>query len=171
MRLPRLFPLLALVLIPWLVRAAAPVQPVVPPAPAVAPTGIINKLNLRDAPVQMVLDLLEQWTGKIVLRPQTLPAAVVTINISNPVTLSEAIDAVLSVLQINGIGVVPTGDKFLLVLSAGNGQGAGSAVKASPELISGSTLGLAGSTRIVMKIFELKFLQPASIATQVQNTI
>ncbi len=169
MRLPRLLPLLALALIPLFVRAAAPVLPVVPAAPAAAPTGMINKLNLRDAPVQMVLDLLEQWTGKIVLRPQTLSAIYVTINISSPVTLNEAIDAVLSALQVNGIGVVPVGEKFLLVLNTGGA--ASLASRASPELIKGSTLDLPGSTRIVMKIFELKFLQPATIAPQVQNTI
>ncbi len=170
MRLLRLLPVLALVaLFPLLARAATGVAaPVIPAAPS-GPPQTINKLNLRDAPVQMVLDLLEQWTGKIVLRPQSLQAAVVTINIPSPVSLDEAIQAVLSVLQINGVGVVPMGEKFLVVLNTGAANGTVS--RAAPELITGSSLGLSASSRVVMKIFELNFQTSQAVVQQVTNLL
>jgi general secretion pathway protein D len=162
MRLPRLLPLLGLILLPVLVRAAAPVPAAATDAPPL-PTEV-QKLTLRDAPVQMVLDLLEQWTGRIVLRPQSLQAAVVAINIPHTVPREEAIRAVISVLELNGIGVVFMEDKYIKVLNLASVRAEAS------QLITGSSLDEPASNQIKMKIFQLTFARPQDIVPQI-NTL
>lgn len=104
------------------VMTAAAQTPVAPasvnttaPAPA-AEEETINGMHLTDATIDHVLMLLEDWTGKTVLRPQQLPTPTFAINLNRRVPKSEAILALETLLNLNGIAVVPTGDKFLKVV-------------------------------------------------------
>jgi general secretion pathway protein D len=163
MRLPRLLPCLALLLIPALGRAQpvpAPTPAATPPA-AAAPPSTVQKLVLRDAPLDLVLAELETWTGKIVLRPQALPAAIITLNIAHEVSRDEAVHALESVLELNGIGIVYMGDKYIKVVDL--------ATKARIEasrLLEGPASDEPASNMIATKIFELNYLRPQDVVTQ-----
>ena len=43
------------------------------PVAALSPNDKVGPVSLRDETVAQVLDLLQKWTGKTVLRPQALP--------------------------------------------------------------------------------------------------
>ena len=154
-----------------LVALCAPLQtpPATPVMPAVAPGApaeadeIINGLNLADAPIDSVLQLLESWTGRAILRPQALPVATYSINITRPLPKSEAIRALETLLGLNGVGVVPLGDKFLKIVPLPQ------ASREAPEMIAGSTLDLPPSGRIAAKLFQLKFLPVNEIIPPIQQ--
>ena len=140
------------------------------PAPASsattrAPEEMIDSLRLRDAPLDLVLDRLEAWTGRIILRPQALPAATITINITRPMPKSEAIQAVISVLNLNNIGVIEMGDKFLKVVELAN-----KTRTEAPMMVLGSTLDLPSSGKVASKIFELTNLKASELVPQL-NTL
>ncbi len=164
MRLPRSLTLAGLCLIAFI--AGFPIPTVsAQTIPATTSEETIDSLRLRDAPLDLVLDRLEVWTGRTILRPQTLPAATITINITRPMPKSEAIQAVVSVLNLNNIGVVEMGDKFLKIVELAN-----KTRTEAPMMIVGSTLALPSSGQVASKIFELTNLKASDLVPQL-NTI
>jgi general secretion pathway protein D len=132
------------------------------PLPAQAPApAAIGPIVLRDESVDQVLALIERWTGKTLLRPQALPAATITVNLRESVTKEEAIRALETLLNLNGIALTPLGDRFLKVTALN------AAKSEAPELIDGSTLGLPPSGRIASKLFQLEFLRIGEFMPQV----
>jgi general secretion pathway protein D len=134
--------------------------------PAVeSPDEIINSIRMPDTPLDMVIKQLEAWTGRIVLRPQALPATTITLNILRPVPKSEAIRAVISALALNNIGVVEMGDNYLKIIELAN-----KTRTESPELITGSALELPASGKVASKVFELTNLKAQDFVPQL-NTV
>lgn len=128
-----------------------------------APAGdaVVGPLVLRDESIEQVLALLERWTGKTMLRPQALPAATITVTLRDTVTRDEAIRALETLLNLNGVALTPLGDRFLKVTAVGNAR------SEAPELIDGSTLALPPSGRIVSKLFQLNFLRVQEFMPQI----
>ena len=94
---------------------------------------------MRGETLEAVLFQLEKWTGRSVIRPQALPATEgYTISLP-PMTKSEAVLAIETMLDLSGIAVNPLGDKFLKVVPIGLAR------TEAPEMIDGSTLGLAST--------------------------
>ncbi|MCM2273366.1 MAG: type II secretory pathway, component PulD [Candidatus Didemnitutus sp.] len=144
-------------------NARAQTPPSAPPATAAEP--IVGPLVLRDESVDQVLALLERWTGKTILRPQALPNATITVNLRESVTRSDAIRALETLLNLNGIALTPLGDRFLKVTALNTAR------SESPELIEGSTLGLPPSGRIASKIFQLNFLRVGEFMPQITQLL
>jgi general secretion pathway protein D len=166
MRLPRPFFIAGLCLAPAALLAQIPQTVSTTTVPAVrAPEEIIDSLRLRDAPLDLVIDRLEVWTGRIVLRPQALPATAITLNIPKPVPKSEAIQALISALALNNIGVVEMGDKYLKIVELAN-----KTRTEAPELITGSLIGLPPSGKTASKVFELTNLKAQDFVPQL-NTL
>jgi len=165
MRFSRPFALAGLCLTPaaLIAQIPAPVTTTVPAARA--PEEIIDSLRLRDAPLDLVIDRLEAWTGRIVLRPQALPSTAITLNIPRPVTKAEAIQALVSVLALNNIGVVEMGEKYLKIVELAN-----KTRTEAPELLTESTLGLPASGKVASKIFSLQNLKAQEFVPQL-NTL
>jgi len=173
MRLPRSLALAGLCLTPLVLSAQVPdstVQPA-PPVPTPAPAAnapreeMIDKMVMRDAPLDLALQQLESLTGRTILRPQALPAATITLNMTRPMPKSEAIQALLSVLNLNNIGVVEMGDKFLKVVELAN-----KTRTEAPMMIIGSTLDLPASGKVASKVFELNYLKASDLVPQL-NTL
>jgi general secretion pathway protein D len=143
------------------VRAQTPPAP----TPSTAAEPIVGPLVLRDESVDQVLALLERWTGKTILRPQALPNATITVNLRESVTRSDAIRALETLLNLNGIALTPLGDRFLKVTALNTAR------SESPELIEGSTLGLPPSGRIASKIFQLNFLRVGEFMPQITQLL
>ncbi|MDP1579312.1 MAG: secretin N-terminal domain-containing protein [Candidatus Didemnitutus sp.] len=166
--LSRLF-VAPLVLLLALAASAAPAQ-VGPPTPLPADLSnpaepAIGPLVLRDESIDQVLALLERLTGKTLLRPQGLPASTITVNLRESVTRSEAIRAIETLLNLNGIALTPLGDRFLKVTALNVAK------SEAPELIEGSTLELPASGRLASKIFQLNFLRVGEFMPQVSQLL
>jgi general secretion pathway protein D len=149
--------------------AAAPA--VVPGAAAAVPlpglegSDQIGPVILRDETVAQVLDLMQRWTGKSILRPQALPASVYTLTLPASITRDEALLALETLLNLNGIAVIQQGDKFLKVVP-------NLVAKAeSPQLITGSVLALPPSGRIASKIFTLKHANAQELVAQIASSL
>ncbi|MEZ5277721.1 MAG: secretin N-terminal domain-containing protein [Opitutaceae bacterium] len=129
--------------------------------PAGDPNDVIE-FSLRDETLAQVLYLLEQLTGRSVIRPQALPSPTFTFNSLQPLTREEAILAIESLLSINGIGVAPLGDKFIKVVPI-------STIRTeAPELVVRSLIGDPPSGKVVSKLFRLTYLDSATFQTQIQ---
>lgn len=113
---------------------------------------IINSLVLVDESPNQVLDLLEQLTEKTILRQQDLPKVKINLNSNGPITLTDAILAVESLLSMNGVAVIDMGESFLKAVPAQGVQ------TQAPKLLTGSLADSRPSQRIFSKIFKLRFL-------------
>ncbi len=127
--------------------------PAVPMPKPPADDDLIGPINMPGDSVDAVLGLLERWTGKILLRPQNLPAATIPFVVKDRITKAEAIQAVETLLNLNGIAVTPLGERFLKVTNLNVAK------SEAPELIEGSTLGLVPSGQTASKLFTLQFLR------------
>jgi general secretion pathway protein D len=127
------------------------------------PGAMVGPIMLRDESIDQVLVLLERWTGRTILRPQTMPAAAVTLSLRESITKAEAIQAVETLLNLNGIALTPLGNRFLKAtpLSLAKSE--------APEFIEGSTLGMTPSGRVASKMFQLSFLRIGEFMPQMQS--
>lgn len=126
---------------------------------------LIGPITIPGGDLDSMLGLLERWTGRSVLRPQNLPALTLTLNLKDKVTKAEAVRALETLLNLNGIAVTPLGDRFWKVtpLSAAKSE--------APELIDGTTLNLPASGRTVSKLFQLNFLRVGEFMPQVAGLL
>ena len=174
--MPLFYLLLAAVLVPASSFAQAAAAPAAAPAPvagvvaAIPLPGLsgsdqVGPVILRDETIAQVLDLLQRWTGKSILRPNALPASVYTLSLPASITRDEALLAIETLLNLNGIAVIQQGDKFLKVVP-------NLVAKAeSPTLLTGSTLTLPPSGRIATKIYTLKHANAQEFITQIISSL
>lgn len=136
------------------------------PAPAEKSTNEkIGPLQLRDIGIDQMLEVYQRWTGKTLLRPQSLPATTVTLNLNAEVSREQAIRALETLLSLNGIALTPLDDQFMKVTALN------AAKLEAPELITGSTLELPPSGRLASKLFKFKFLRVAEFMPQIAGFI
>lgn len=139
------------------------------PAPTLAGSDKVGPVLLRDETVTQVLELLQRWTGKTVLRPQALPSNTYNLTLPEGATRDEALQALETLLSLNGCAVIAQGDKFLKVVPNAVAR------TETPALLPGSTLGLPPSGRVAAKVFHLRFLAateaPAQLAPMLNNTL
>ncbi len=110
-----------------------------------------------DADIDTVLNLLEQLTGRIIIRPQQLATATYNLKVKN-VTKAEAIAAVETSLALNNIGLSPLGDKFLKVVNIQQVR------QEAPEMITGSAFDQPATGKAATKLFQLEFARAQEIA-------
>jgi len=120
------------------------------PAPTLAGSDSVGPVVLRDETLPQVLELLQRLTGKSILRPQALPAATYSLSLPAATTRDEALQALETVLSLNGVAVIAQGERFIKVVP-------NAAARAeAPSLLEGSTLDLAPSGKVAAKIFHLR---------------
>lgn len=120
--------------------------------PAMAET--VGLIRIPEMGTNEVLEMLENFTGKPILRHNSLPAVTITFFSQEPLTRGEAIMAIESLLSLNGIAITPLGDKFLKAVPATimNAQGA--------PVWEGGSLDAEPTQKIYEKLFNLNFLTP-----------
>ena len=135
------------------------------PVPSLSGTDKVGPMMLRDETIGQVLELLQRWTGKTVLRPQALPASLYTLSLPATATRNDALLAIETLLSLNGVAVIQQGDKFLKVVP-------NNVAKAeSPTLLSESALSLPPSGRVASKIFLLKHANGQEVVVQIQGML
>ena len=135
------------------------------PLPGLSGSDQVGPVILRDETIAQVLDLMQRWTGKSILRPQALPASVYTLSLPASITRDEALLAIETLLNLNGIAVIQQGDKFLKVVPNLVAK------SESPTLLAGSTLALPPSGRIATKIYTLKHANAQEFITQIVSSL
>lgn len=124
--------------------------------------AMVDSIKLSDNPLSAVLDMLEQLTGRSVIRPQQLPTPTFTFNSHGPISKRDAIVAIESLLSLNNIAVAPLGDKFIKVVVITNIR------TEAPELVLGTLRDRAPSGQVVSKLFRLEHLDTTTFQNQVQ---
>ena len=144
--------------------APAPADATAAPAPAKPEEDqMLQQLKLPDADIDTVLNTLELLTGRVVLRPASLPTATYNLKITRPLPKSEAVLYIETVLALNGVGVAPQGDKALVVTPLTLTR------TSAPEMITGSAFDQPPSGKPATKIFLLDFLRVQEFAGMIQG--
>ncbi|HXQ81821.1 MAG TPA: secretin N-terminal domain-containing protein [Opitutaceae bacterium] len=125
--------------------------------------NVVDSFKLSDGDIDAVLGALEIYTGRTIVRPGQLPTATYTLKITRPIPKAELVTALETILALNGVAVSPMGDRFLKVTALSQAK------SEAPEMITGSSLDLPPSGRIVTKLFELNFLRVSEFVPQVQS--
>jgi len=153
-------------------QTAAPAAPTViagtvaaTPVPSLSGTDKVGPMMLRDETIGQVLELLQRWTGKTVLRPQALPSSLYTLSLPATATRNDALLAIETLLTLNGVAVIQQGDKFLKVVPNNVAK------SESPTLLSESALSLPPSGRVASKIFLLKHANGQEVVVQIQGML
>ena len=137
----------AATLLPAQQGAVAPLEPIVE-----QPDEVIGTLILSDESALQVLDLLEQLTGKIILRRQDISPAKINFNSRGSITKKDAVLALESLLTLNGIMLTDMGGRFMKAVPATDVN------RHVPQMLSGSTLDMQPSQQIYAKLFKLDYL-------------
>ncbi len=143
----------------------SPATPRTPPPAARPAEENVGPLILRNESREQVLDLYERWTGKTLLRPQSLPEASITLTLDKPLPKSEALRAIETLLNMQGIGFSPLGERFIKVAPLNLIR------TEAPDFIDGSTLGMAPSGRVAAKLFTLNFLRVGEFIPQISQLL
>jgi len=143
--------------------AQAPASPPVRLSNGVRPTDMVDSFKVSDVDIDAILGALETYTGKTIIRPGQLPTANYSLKISRPIPKAELVTALETILELNQVSVTPMGDRFLKVTALSTAK------SETPEMITGSSLDLPPSGRIVTKLFELTFLRVSEFVPQIQS--
>ena len=125
---------------------AQPVNPPAPPAPptpgnaaAAAPADPADAplamdvvipmadLQLVNMPLEQFLEIYANYVNRTILRAAALPNLNVTLQAQTPLTVVEAIQAMDSVLSLNGYTTIPVGEKFVTFVPSANALQEGAA--------------------------------------------
>ncbi|MDX6767341.1 MAG: secretin N-terminal domain-containing protein [Candidatus Methylacidiphilales bacterium] len=80
-------------------------------------------LQLPNAPVETVLSLYEQYTGKTILRGQNITGPFIRLVVAEPVPKDKAVRLIEAALLLNGFSLVPGPDNTVKVLNVGQKGG------------------------------------------------
>jgi general secretion pathway protein D len=137
---------------------AAPVPVQFAPRPG---SDMVDSFKVADVDIDAILAALETYTGRTILRPGTLPTQTYSLKITRPIPKAELVTALETILELGNVSVSPMGDRFLKVTNLSQAK------SEAPEMITGSSLDLAPSGKIVTKIFELNFLRTTEFVPQI----
>ncbi|MBI9020790.1 MAG: hypothetical protein JEZ10_06000, partial [Verrucomicrobia bacterium] len=88
-------------------------------APALRAEQLYN-LSFADAPLEMLIDFYNEWTGRTLIIQADLSQKI-TLK-SGKMTKEECMQAIETVLSMNGVALVPMGEKFLKVVPVANAR-------------------------------------------------
>lgn len=119
-------------------------------------------LNLLNAPLETALDLYAGLVRRVLLRPPQLAGGPINLKFED-LTREEAIDAMNAIFALNGISVVPVGEKFVKVVPS---------QQVAQEGAETSDLALEAMSELgqfVTKFVKVTKIKPGDIAQAVQQ--
>lgn len=120
------------------------------------PGGHRIKFNLEDADLAELVNHISGLTGKRFIYGSKVRKVSITVVSPTPVTLAEAYEAFLSVLQANGLTVVPQGEFLKIVDSAG-------VVQSVPPLYSRASP-VPDTDAYITRLYRLKSVSPTEVS-------
>lgn len=124
--------------------------------------GDLVTLNFPGAPLETALDLYAGLVRRVLLRPPTLAGGPITLKFTD-LTREEAIEALNGVFALNGISVIPVGEKFMKVVPSQQATLEGAQTNETPAE-EFSELG-----QFVTKLVKVTKVKPGDIAQAVQQ--
>ncbi len=114
--------------------------------------------------VNTFLDVYALYSGRTVLRAYTLPApAGVTLKAQTKLTRREVVEAMEGVLSLNGIAMIPIGEKFVKAVPSAQADKEGSSINVQ------DVSELPDSEAFMTKIVQLKAIKPSEIGPTLQS--
>lgn len=128
-------------------------------APSAGPDGTYapGVLALQMADLEVVLTLYAELTQRTVLRATSLPKVQIMLSNQTPWTREEAVQALDTVLAMNGIAMVNVGEKFVSAVPANTVLQEGAA------FAKGELKDLAETGQFVTKVLKLKHVLPSEM--------
>ena len=113
---------------------------------------IVGQVYFSDSGTNEVLDVLQTFSGKAILRQQNLPAVKINFKYDKPMTRGEAIMVIESLLSLNGIAITEVGENYIKAVPS-------TAVNTQvPRMIDGTSFIEEASQKVFSKFFKLDFL-------------
>lgn len=137
-----------------------------PVNPALSPEEIIpaGSIALNVMPIEQFFDLYSRYSGRTILRPFALPAPQgLTLKAETDLTRREVVEAMDGVLALNGITMLPIGDKFVKAVPSALADKEGAPINDVPR----EDLPLA--EQFITRIVKLKTAKPTEIAPTLQG--
>ena len=122
------------------------------------PPGMVK---FQDSDVLQVLDIYQEMTGRTVVRPTSLPATKISVRSQTPLTRREAIQLLDTILAMNGITMIPQGDKTVKAVAQGT------ASQEAPRF-EDPDKDLDDTTRYITKVIQLKNAVPRDVTAALQ---
>ena len=119
----------------------------------------VAALRFQNMPLEQVLDFYAQLVNRTILRPASLPAATITIKAQTELTKSEALQALDSVLGLNGIVLIPVGEKFIKVVPQAQANQEGAMINTN------GADALPDLGTYVTHVVQLRYTKPSEIVT------
>ena len=135
--------------------AAAPADPAGAPLAmdAVIPMADLQLVNM---PLEQFLEIYANYVNRTILRAAALPNLNVTLQAQTPLTVVEAIQAMDSVLSLNGYTTIPVGEKFVTFVPSANALQEGAAFS-----IIDKAADLPEANQYITHIKQLKHILPS----------
>lgn len=132
--------------------------PAAAPGEEMFPAGMIKFVA---ADWSQALEIHQELTGRTLLRTDSLPAVKITVRTQQPASRSETIWMMEALFALNGIKLVPEGDKFLFALKAGPkvqapvvpAEAAVMPAKDGPDLAPGTLKWMNADARVMLETF------------------
>lgn len=150
-------------------------QPSIPVTNEAATRAVGDMQTSPDTPVGIKFESMEldevlkqysDWTGLAIMKAPDVPAVKVTLRCPKRIPLREALLAIEGILTMNGIGLVPMGDKFLKVVPISSAGISG--LKRSGGVLDPD---VSETDHLVSRIIELKYLEIAEAQGVIQQFI
>jgi hypothetical protein len=110
------------------------------------PAGLIN---LQNTDIAQVLYVFADLAGRNFLCPTAMPPKTIKLFTSNPLTRSEAIYSLTATLALNGVSVLPAGEKFVFIFPTTQRSLAAKILARNPAAIAAGTNSIpAGSINL-----------------------
>ncbi len=119
-------------------------------------------LDFSDTLLEDVLIILEDLTGRSVIRPDGLPPAIFDFRSPRPLSRAERITVIESMLALKGIVIVPEGELFLKVVPASGVAGR------TPEFLQGDLSKMVESEAVYARFFKLQHLTTEEVQPLLQ---
>lgn len=132
--------------------------------PAAALTQAVA-LKYKDAPLDLILDNVAEWTGRMLIKAPGVNATI-TLMSNDKIPIPEALEAIETVLAMNNVGFVKMGTRFLKVVPIASVQPEGIKINfAHPEKP------YPEADQLVNQVVQLKYMDPAEAMPLIQPLI
>ncbi len=124
------------------------------PSEQIIPAGDID---FPQIPLEQVLELYAKLVNRTVLHAQALPQVIITLKTQTPLSTTEAIEALDTVMAMNGITMINVGDKFVKAVPTQMAQGVGT------PFTTHDLKDLPEADQYITHIAQLKYAKPSEV--------
>ncbi|MCP5521155.1 MAG: hypothetical protein H7A46_06360 [Verrucomicrobiales bacterium] len=120
-------------------------------------------ITFQATPLEQVLEVYANLSGRTILRPSALPDTAITLKSQTSLTVREALEAIDSVLALNNITMIPTGEKFVTAVPSNQ------VTQEAPEFVKTETSDLPEASQYITKIVTLNHVLPSDAVQLIQG--